>query len=212
VETDAPESPTDVRPAATGRTPIHWLLEGSFIVVSVVLGFAITEYGEYREEREMAARMLDGVRAEIEYNRGLLEVYIPIHRTWQQALDREDLSGGTASAADVVMAARPTLPREVRANVPLLRRAAWDTALSTGSLRLIDYSLAAALSEIYGMQDYAAATFTKNFAEPSFFDPSVRLPAIRLAQIAMTEMTWAEEMLKELYDKHLPAIRAGAGE
>jgi hypothetical protein len=104
VETDRPHSPADVRPPATGRTPIHWLLEGAFIVVSVVLGFTITEYGEYREERKM-------------------------------------------------------------------RRAAWDTALSTGSLRLIDYDLAAALSEIYGMQDYAAATFTKNFADPSFFDP-----------------------------------------
>lgn len=199
-----------MRPLAPGRTPIHWLLEGIFIVVSVLLGFVITQYGEYREEREMAARMLAGVRAEIEYNRGLLEMYIPIHRSWQQALNRE--SAGTASAADVVMATRPALPSDARANVPLLRRAAWDTALSTGSLRLIDYDLAAALSEIYGMQDYAAATFTKSFADPSFFDPSVRLPAIRFAQVTMTEMTWAEEMLKELYDKHLPAIRAGAAE
>jgi hypothetical protein len=48
---------------------------------------------------------------------------------------------------------RPHLPPKIRTNVPLFRRAAWDTALSTGALRLMDYDLAAGLSEIYGMQD-----------------------------------------------------------
>jgi hypothetical protein len=93
-------------------------------------------------------------------------------------------------------------------NVPLLRRAAWDTALSTGALRLIDYDLAAGLSEIYGMQDYAGATFIKLFSDPLFFDPSGRSATIRLAQMTMQELTWAEETLLALYDKHWPTIRA----
>jgi hypothetical protein len=195
---------------ATDRRPLHWLLEGLFIVVSVVLGFSLTEFGEYRNERELANRMIAGIRTEVEYNYALLKPFIPIHRAWQEALRREDLSGGTGSAVDVLLATRPELPREIQANIPLLRRAAWDTALSTGALRLIDYDLAAGLAEIYGMQDYAGAAFSKLFSDPSFFDPASRSATIRLAQTTMQELTWAEETLLALYDRHLPALRAGA--
>jgi len=38
--------------AARSRVP-KWLLEGLLIVVSVVLGFAVTEYGENRRERQL---------------------------------------------------------------------------------------------------------------------------------------------------------------
>jgi hypothetical protein len=198
------------RPAIS-RKPLHWLLEGVFIVVSVVLGFSLTELGEYRNERELAARMLASIRAEVEYNRAALAPFVPVHRAWQEALEREDPSNGTGSAIDVLFATRPKLPPEFRTNVPLLRRAAWDTALSTGALRLIDYDLAAGLSEIYGMQEYAGTTFPRLFSDPSFFDPVGRSATIKLAQTTMRELTFAEESLLAFYDKHLPAIRARAG-
>ena len=203
-------SNADDRPT-TGKKPTHWLLEGVFIVVSVVLGFSLTEFGQYRNERELAARMLASVRAEVEYNRATLAPYIPLHRAWLEALRSEDPSKGTGSAIDVLFDTRPELPAEFKTNVPLLRRAAWDTALSTGALRLIDYDLAAALSEIYGMQEYAGTTFPRLFSDASFFDPSARSATIRLAQTTMQEMTFAEDSLLAMYDKHLPAIRARAG-
>jgi len=61
------------------------------------------------------------------------------------------------------------------------------------------------------MQDYAGATFPELFSDPSFFDLSGRSATIKLAQTTMTEMMLAEETRLALYDKHLPAIRAGAG-
>lgn len=194
------------------RKPIHWLLEGVFIVVSVVLGFSLAEFGESRRERELAVRMLASMETEVEYNRAALAPFIPVHRAWQEALGKEDPSSGTGSAIDVLFATRPQLPPEIRTNVPLLRRAAWETALATGTLRLIDYDLAAGLSEIYAMQDYAGATFPKLFSDPSFFDPSGRSATIRLAQTTMQELRFAEETLLALYDRHLPAIRAGGGQ
>ena len=196
---------------AIGRKPIHWLLEGIFIVVSVVLGFSLTEFGEYRNERQLAARMVASIRTEVEYNHAALNRFLPIHQAWQKALERQDPSRATGSAIDVLFATRPQLPPEVRTNVPLLRRAAWDTALSTGTLRLIDYDLAAGLSEIYGMQDYASAMFPRLFSDPSFFDPTQRSATIKLAQTTMDELIFAEETLLELYDKHLPLIRAAGG-
>jgi hypothetical protein len=196
----------------TGRRPIHWLLEGVFIVLSVVLGFGISEFGESRDERELAVRMLASIRTEVEYNRGALAPYIPIHRKWHQALGSEDPSSGTGSAIDVLFATRPQLPADITVNIPLLRHAAWDTALSTGTLRLIGYDLAAALSEIYGMQEYAGASFSRLFSDPSVFDPSRRSATIRWTQTMMQEMTWAEETLLALYDKYLPSLRAAAGD
>jgi hypothetical protein len=115
------------------RKPLHWLPEGVFIVVSVVLGFGLTELGEYRNDRELAARMLASIRAEVEHNRATLAPFVPVHRTWQEALDREDPAKESGSAVDVLFAPRPTLPPEFRTNVPVLRRAAWDTPISTGA-------------------------------------------------------------------------------
>ena len=181
-------------------------------MASVLLGFGISEYGKYRDDRELATRMLASIRTEVEFNRTALEQFIPIHRAWRDALAKEDRATGTGSAVDVFFATRPHLPPEIKMNVPLLRHAAWDTALSTGALRLIDYDLAAGLSEIYGMQGYAVSGFSGLFSQPIFFDPSGRSGAMRLAQTTMQEMTWAEETLLALYDKHLPAIRAGAAD
>jgi hypothetical protein len=197
-------------PQARGRPPLHWLLEGLFIVVSVVLGFAVSEYGKARDDRVLARRMLASIQAEVEHNRQILEPFIPIHRAWRDTLQRKDAAGGSGSAVELFFEARPDLPTEIKANVPLLRRAAWDTAVSSGGLRLIDYDLAAGLSEMYRMQDYAYSTFGAMFAQPAFFDPAGRVGTFKQAQTMIEEMTWAEEAVLGLYDKHLPAIRAAA--
>ncbi len=193
-----------------GRKPLRWLLEGTFIVVSVLLGFSLTEYGEYRRERALAARVIASIQAEMEHNHATLELFVPIHRTWQEALAQQDPAQGTGSAIDVLFATRPPLPSGMQSNVPLPRHAAWDTALSTGALRLIDYDLAAGLSEIYAMQEYATGTFTKPFAEPAFFDAASRSATIRLTQTMMRELLVSEERLLELYDNYLPVIRASS--
>ena len=193
------------------RRSIRWLIEGLLIVVSVALGFSLTQWGDRRRERELADRMLLSVRTEVEYNRATLDPYLSIHRAWRDAFDRHDLSTGSGSAIDVLFETRPPLLPGMTTNVPLLRRAAWDTALSTGALRLIDYDLAAGISEIYNMQEYAASRFPVLFSDPAFFDPSARVAASRLAQTTMRELTFGEESLVALYDKHLPGIRAAAG-
>jgi hypothetical protein len=103
------------------------------------------------------------------------------------------------------------MPEELRSNVPLLRHAAWDTATSTGALRLIDYDLAAGLSEIYSHQQYAAATFSSFFGQSASYDPAAGVATARLAQTMMTELSWTEEQLMSLYDKQLPALRSASG-
>ena len=47
--------------------------EGVFIVISVVFGFAVSQFGEYRANRELVARVLAGIEAEMEQNLANLE-------------------------------------------------------------------------------------------------------------------------------------------
>jgi hypothetical protein len=127
--------------ARLAKLPIHWLLEGFFIVVSVALGFGVAQYGEYRANRELTARVLTSLQAEIEYNLATLEPYIDIHRKWAEALAKERAATGSGSGIDLFMATRPELPAGLTTSVPILRRAAWDATLSTGAL--LDYDLVA---------------------------------------------------------------------
>lgn len=208
---DAGAGAASAATAAIGAAPrrsIHWLLEGLLIVVSVALGFSLTQWGERRHEQELAQRMLLGVRAEVERNRVVLEPFLALHVAWRDAFDLRDASASSGSARDLLWDARPPLQPDMTSHVPLLRRAAWDTALSTGALRLVDYDLAAGISEIYSMQAYAASVFPPMFSQTTFFDPTARVAATRMAQTTMHELVFAEESLLALYDRHLPSLRS----
>ena len=203
-------------PAATPipssrKAAAAWLLEGAFIVVSVALGFAVSQFGEYRNERQLARQMLESIRSEVEFNQNALRPYVSFHKAWRDQLTKADSKSVTTNGLDFFFGARPPMPDELRSNVPLLRHAAWDTATSTGALRLIDYDLAAGLSEIYSLQQYAATTFSSFFGQSASYDPAAGVATARLAQTMMTELTWTEEHLMGLYGKQLPALRSASG-
>ena len=66
----------------TGQTLGHWLLEGLFIVISVALGFWVTQVREERQSRELAARVLKGLEAEVQHNLATLTPFIDIQQKW----------------------------------------------------------------------------------------------------------------------------------
>jgi hypothetical protein len=192
----------------------HWLLEGVCIVVSVALGFALAQYGERRDERELADRVLTSVVAEVEHNRAILGPLVPIHGAWVQALSQPDTSRSGRSALDVYFAARPQLPVEAESPFPFLRRSAWDAAVSGGALRLIDYEVAEALSEIYRMQEIATDNVERlangALSSPATYDPANREASVRLLWLTLADIQSAEALLLTLYERHLPAVRTAA--
>jgi len=200
-----------------GRTLVHWLLEGVFIVLSVALGFWVTQIREERQNRELAARVLKGIEAEVQFNLSTLEPFAEIQDRWVEAIaslgDAKDRQTGfpvcptSATACGVFFATRPALGN-LKTSVPMLRRAAWDTALSTGALRLIDYDLIAALSEVYQMQDVLRTNLDKvGIGSTDWFDPSAREAAGRKLYMAMVELQYDErQLLLPLYRKYLPVI------
>jgi hypothetical protein len=101
-----------------GRTLGHWLLEGVFIVISVALGFWVAQVRE-RENHELAARVLKGIEAEVQYNLATLEPFIEIQQRWLDSMGKlgaaTDRQTGFAvcptssTACGVFFATRPDL-------------------------------------------------------------------------------------------------------
>ena len=205
-----------------GRTLGHWLLEGLFIVVSVALGFWVTQVREERQNRELATRTLKGLEAEMRYNLATLEPFADVQDKWIEAMaklgDAKDHRAGfpvcptSATACGVYFATRPDLGN-LKTSFPSLRRAAWDTAVSTGALRLLDYDLVAALSETYQMQDALRSNMDKSgVSSTDWFDPNAREAAVRKLYMAMVELQYDErQLLLPLYRKYLPLISTALG-
>jgi hypothetical protein len=202
-----------------GRTLSHWLLEGSFIVLSVALGFWVTQLREEHQNRELASRVLKGIEAEMQSNLSLVEPFADIQDKWIDAMaklgDGKDRQTGfpvcptTSTACGVFFATRPNLGT-LETSFPVFQHAAWDTALSTGALKILDYDLVAALSEVYQMQEQ----FRRNMenvgvSSTDWFDSNVREAAVRKLYMAMVELQYDEHRrLIPLYRKNLPRVSA----
>ena len=216
-----PPSPTpQPTPVIVEKRWLQWLFESVLIVLSVALGFAVAEYGESRQEQEMERRVLRGLQEEIEFNLKALEPALAKHGRWAQGLTdwlntyaKEGAASNGLTARHAFLQTWPDLdlkrPDKIEVPFPTLRRVAWDTAVSTGALRLIEYDVAAALSEIYQWQD-ALPLGTIPTSQVEFFDPAHHMPSTLQTSFAMEAIVLSERELVGLYRKHLPVIRSAA--
>jgi hypothetical protein len=196
----------------------HWLLEGVFIALSVMLGFWVSHVREEHQNKELATRVLRGLEAEVRDNLATIQPFIDLHRKWIQsistmgAVTNQKTEFPVCSVSDtacgVFFASRPPLGKLIT-NIPFFRRAAWDTALSTGALRLIDYDLAAGLSEIYQMQDVFKGSVDKlGGGSVDWFDSKSRDASLRKTVMTMIEIQYEEgSLILPLYKKYLPELQ-----
>jgi hypothetical protein len=205
--------PTAQETAATrmDRGMVRWLVEAALILVSVAVGFGAAEFGQYRESRALERAVLAGVRAEVEANLAALEPLLVKHRQWQAALAGATASDTAKTAFDVLFVLRPDAG--VTIGMPL-KRAAWNTAVSSGALRLLDYDAAEAISEIYGYQELMVENHNRLVGaalySPATFDPAMRQTAVRVLWGVLSEIAGNEAALRDLYVKHLPLLQSAA--
>jgi len=199
-------------PESRARRPTsRVVVDALLILLSVGVGYAAAEIGDYREDRALAGFVLQNVLDEVEANAAVLDSLVAKHRQWQAALAADGAAEAGPSAYDVMFAVRPGA--DVTIGLPL-KSAAWSTAVSTGALRLFDYEVAAALSEIYGYQDLMTANHnrivTGALYSPAAFDPGARSQTVRLLWGVMAEVSGNEGALLSLYRRHLPLLRGAA--
>jgi hypothetical protein len=215
---DAPETSA---PAPQPSPPIihdrpsnkRWLAEGVLVLASVLIGFAVSELGQYRDERGLAESVLRGVRIEVEENEAALTKLESQHSSWETAMAKADITPGKQSAVDVLLASRPSDNATI--GVPL-KRAAWQMAISSGALRLLDYDVAAALSEIYSFQDLLVENHNRLVSTTLYstasFERSTSDAAVRMLRGVMSEIAGNEVALLDIYRKHLPLLRRASAD
>jgi hypothetical protein len=181
------------------------LFESALIVFSVFLGFALTEWRASVADRELASRVLTDVVAEVEQNLATLNKQIAQHQEMIASLRAVDAAATEASGWDIAIAAMHGGPGAVP-----MRQAAWQATVSTGALRLLDYDVSAALSDIYTTQfdvyGPVAGPATQLFV-PESFRPDARNETIQLFLWSMIILEGQERFLKEAYERYLPTLR-----
>jgi hypothetical protein len=211
---DEPASQTAPPASDFGRRARHWFFEGALIVASVLLGFVLSEFREAQAERELTGRVLDGIKAEIEHNLSVLEPFVPMHTQWMAALANADTPEDNQTALQVWFATRPPLPLDGTSPFPSLRRSAWDAAVAGGALRLIDYDVAAALADVYGMQEQATANVqrlaTGALSTTAVYEAASRPASVRLLWLTLADIQSAEALLLSRYRQHLPTVTVAA--
>ena len=211
----SPEAPVPPPPVVIRDRPSNrrWFFEAILILASVLIGFAVSEFGQYRDERGLADSVLRGVRAEIEANEASLTKLEAQHTLWARAMAKADRTSGNRSAVEILLASRPSDGATI--GVPL-KRAAWQMAISSGALRLLDYDVAAALSEIYSLQDLMVENHNRLVANTLYstaaFDGNASDAALRMLLGVMSEIAGNEVALLDLYRRHLPLVRRAAAD
>jgi hypothetical protein len=184
----------------TRRSRLRLALESVLIVASVLLAFGLNEWRMQRADAHLVRNVIDGLHREIAANLALMEIQQPQHLRLAEAIASIDPSEAAGTPAfDVIMANRVdggsliTPPAE----------AAWQTATSTGALRLLDYETVAILSRIYLGQRDAVGRTSDRVADLAFggrmFDTSVSLQTVHTFLALMNELAAQEANLMAEY-------------
>ena len=198
------------RDAATGSgAPRRWrsgtalLMESALVVLSVLLGLALGEWRDHARERALARTALRTFRQEIAGNLAMLETAQPKHAAFAKRLGDAAARPATDDAFTSFVATMPAGGLDTKP----LRDVAWETAQTTGALRLLDYETAALLSETYLVQRDALQPTLARLADrmmiPENFTPSQRAAMLRTHQMLLVELSGQEAYLMELYRRVL---------
>jgi hypothetical protein len=190
-----PSAHIDGRVRRQRRYPVRLLLESVLIVLSVLLAFGLNEWRMQRADRVLTTSVLQSFRHEIEANLELLSEFQPQHVRLADAITAlPPESTGERTALAVVDEARPAGGTVIM----LPAEAAWQTAVSTGALRLLDYRTAATISRIYlAQRDYVGQTalrltdlvFDANMIDTATTTQSLHILAALLRELAAQELS-----------------------
>ena len=128
------------------------MFESALIVVSILVALGLDEWREKREDAELVRNSLSTFLIEIRQNRIRIDDAAPFNQGLRQVLGTHYLDGDIETVDEFVSMVESYSPAT-------LQSTAWDTALATGSLAKMEYTVVTALSLTYGLQNrYLLAT------------------------------------------------------
>ena len=157
--------------------------------------------------------VLRAVAEEVKQNEVELSAAAAKHREWEKALRNVDASADGKAAFWLMLESRPQAAGSIM--VPL-KSAAWQMTVSTGALRLLDFEVGQAISDIYSTQALITDLHSRTVADvlwaPAAFDPAMRAVSAKLIWAVMSEVASNEEALVELYRRHLPLLQRASSD
>ena len=183
------------------------VFESALIVLSVLLGLALNDWQDRRRERELTEAALTNFRREIATNLATVRRVQPRHRLLATKFD--SASHVPRAGENAFMAFAAVVPNEGVGTEPL-SDVAWETAVSTGALRLMNYDQASAVSEVYLVQRTALGEtlhlLSDRFLSPQNFDPASRATMLQTHRMLLSELAGQETYLIGLYEKTLTRL------
>lgn len=122
------------------------LFESLLITVSILAALALDEWRDDRQDAENVQKSLSNFLSEIQQNKATIDDVAPFNKGLRHVLSRRQEVRTIESVTQFVNMIESY-------NSVVLRSTAWETALATGSLGKMDYSLVSALSLTYGLQN-----------------------------------------------------------
>ena len=127
----------------------NWFSQGIFqaalIIVSILIALAFDAWREELEEQELVDRAIYSFNSELRQNIRRMDDVVPFHFAIYDILDRNIAAGEIREVTALNEILQGFQPAR-------LEHTAWDTAVATGALTLMDYELVRGLSLTYNLQ------------------------------------------------------------
>lgn len=178
---------------STARQRINWGVlgvEAAAIFFSVLLGFGVTEWRENRNEADRRGTLLNAFALELETNRDNLVERGAYHHWLYNQTAQGMQTDEITRLSDIF-----EIERMNGFNPLDLQRTAWETAIATGDISLLDFETAGSLWRLYDAQEAidAEQIRLRTNALDQFNDPDPQL--VPLFVFALQEFTALEREL-----------------
>lgn len=134
----------------TSNATFVWLprvfFESALIVISILVALGFDEWRENREDEELIRHALTNFLIEMQQNKLRVDDAAPFNSGLRQVLDTRYIENELMTVDEFILMVESY-------SAINLQSTAWETALATGSLAKMNYSLVSALSLTYGLQN-----------------------------------------------------------
>lgn len=170
-------------------------IESILIVVSILVALGLDSWREKRNDEEFVRLALSNFQIEIQQNQARIDDAAPFNQGLRTVLSQHYGVGDIDTVDEFVMMVEIYSPAA-------LQSTAWDTALATGSLAKMEYSLVSALSLTYSLQDrYDSSTRSgmNDLTSPQYLSEDKLKLAIYNSIRFLDNVTGMEEELAVIY-------------